>query len=52
MEITSIIEPSNVKEHKQQEDFIRILKKLVTENKDVKDRILEVLTDKVKNADA
>lgn len=52
VEVTSIIEPSNVKEQKQQEDFIRILKKLVTENKDMKDRILEVLTDKVKNADA
>ncbi|MBQ6750954.1 MAG: hypothetical protein IJR02_14370 [Bacteroidaceae bacterium] len=43
VEVTSIMEPSNVKEKKQQEDFVRLVTKLATENKDFKDKILDVL---------
>ena len=44
VEITSIMEPSDVKEKKQQEDFMRMLRKLVTENKDMKEKIVDILT--------
>lgn len=43
VEVTSIMEPSNVKEKKQQEDFVRLVTKLVAENKDFKDKILDVM---------
>ena len=43
VEVTSIMEPANVKEKKQQEDFVRLVTKLVSENKDFKERILDVL---------
>ena len=43
VEVTSIMEPSNVKEKKQQEDFGRLVTKLVAENKDFKDKILDVM---------
>lgn len=47
VEVTSIVEPCDVKEKKQQEDFIRLLKKMVSDNKDVKDKILDALTESV-----
>lgn len=43
VEVTSIMETSDVKEKKQQEDFVRLVTKLVSENKEFKDRILDVL---------
>lgn len=43
VEITSIMEPADVKEKKQQEDFVRLVTKLAKENGDFKDRIIEVL---------
>lgn len=48
VEITSIMEPANVKEKKQQEDFMRLVTKLIAENKDFKEKILDVLKVKEK----
>lgn len=43
VEVTSIMEPSDVKEKKQQDDFVRLVTKLVTENKDFRMRLVDVL---------
>ena len=45
VEVKSIVEPSNVKEKKAQEDFIRILRE-IAKNQDLKDRVLAVLDNK------
>lgn len=42
IEITSIMEPANIKEKKQQDDFKRLLMQLA-ENKDFKDKIIDIL---------
>ena len=43
VEVTSIMEPSDVKEKKQQEDFVRLVTKLVTENRDFREKLVDVL---------
>lgn len=43
VEVTSIVEPCDVKEKKQQEDFVRLVTKLVTENRDFREKLVDVL---------
>ena len=50
VEMKSIMEPSNIKEKKAQEDFIRLLRE-IARNQDLKERVLAVLGSKEKQED-
>ena len=43
VEVTSITEPADIKEKKQQDDFKRMVMKLIAEDKSFRERILDVL---------
>lgn len=48
VEVKSIMEPSNIKEKKAQEDFIRIIRE-IARNQDLKERVLAIITESKEN---